>query len=82
MFDNVHAYIDDLLVITKGSFKEHLNRLDTVLQKLVTSGLKIIAIKFCFAAHKLEYLGYWISWDNVHLLAAKVEAIKKWPNQK
>ena len=30
-FEYVCAYIDDLLIITKGSFKDHLKHLDTVL---------------------------------------------------
>ena len=72
--------LDDLLIITKGSFKDHLTHLDTVLEKLETAGLKINATKSCFATHELEYLGYWISQDSIQPLAAKVEAI--WQNQK
>ena len=30
-FEYVHAYIDDLLIITKGSFEDHVKHLDTVL---------------------------------------------------
>ena len=75
-FDYVWAYIDDLLVITKGSFDDHLSHLDRVLEKLEEAGLKINASKSCFAAHKLEYLGYWISRDGIQPLATKVDAIK------
>ena len=64
-FDYVQAYIDDLLVITKGSFDDHLIQLEMVLEKLEEAGLKINASKSCFAAHKLEYLGYWISQDSI-----------------
>ena len=39
-FDYVRAYIDDLLVITKGSFNDHLIHLDRVLEKLEEAGLK------------------------------------------
>ena len=76
-FDYVCAYIDNLLIITKGSFEEHLKHLDNVLEKIETAGLKINANKSCFAAHELEYLGYWISRDRIQPLAAKVEAIEK-----
>ena len=34
------------------------------------------ASKSCFAAHKLEYLGYWISRDGIQPIATKVDAIK------
>ena len=59
--DYVQVYIDDLLVITKALFDNHLTHLDRVLEKLEKAGLKINATKSCFVAHKLEYLGYWIS---------------------
>ena len=50
-FDYICTYIDDLLVITKGSFEEHLIHLDTVLENIGTAGLKINATKLCFTAH-------------------------------
>ena len=63
--------------MTKGSLEDHLQDLDKVLEKLETAGLKINATKSNFAAHELKYLGYWISWDGIQPLAAKVKAIKK-----
>ena len=39
-FNYVRVYIDDLLIVTKGSFEDHLQDLDTVLEKLKTAGLK------------------------------------------
>ena len=30
----------------------------------------------CFAAHEFEYLGYWISQDDIQPLTTKIEAIK------
>ena len=76
-FNYVRAYIDDLLIITKGSFEDHLKHLDNILEKLETEGFKINATKSCFVAHELEYLGYWISRDGIQPLATKVEAIIK-----
>ena len=70
-FDYASVF-DDILVITKASFEEHLNHLDTILEKIGKAGLKIHAIKLCFAAHKLEYLSYWISRDGIQPLASKV----------
>ena len=60
--------------MTKRSFEDHLRDLDTVLEMLETAGLKINATKSNFAAHELKYIGYWISWDGIQPLAAKVEA--------
>ena len=57
-FENVQAYIDDLLVLTKSSFEDHLVKLDSVLKKLKGAGLKINANKSFFAHEELEYLSY------------------------
>ena len=57
----VRAYIDDLLIITSGSYADHLEKLGVVLQKLRKAGLKVNAKKSFFAKDELEYLGYWIT---------------------
>ena len=69
-------YIDNLLLVTKGSFEDYLRDLDTFLEKIETAGLKINATKSNVAAHELEYLGYWISMGGIQLLDSKVEAIE------
>jgi hypothetical protein len=51
----VRAYIDDLLVITNGSFEEHLAKLDVVLGRLRRAGLKVNAEKSKFCTGELEY---------------------------
>ena len=53
----VRTYIDDLLCLTKGSFKDHLEKLERVLFKLKEAGLKVNAKKSFFARPELEYLG-------------------------
>jgi len=73
----VRAYIDDLLVTTKGSFADHLVKLEAVLAKLEEAGLKVNATKSFFAREGLEYLGYWISRDGIQPLTSKVEAIQR-----
>ena len=81
-FEYVQAYIDDLLIVTKGSFEDNLWDLDIVLEKLEMVGLKINAKKSNFAIHKLEYSGYWISQDSIQPLASKIEAINNYNAQK
>ena len=71
----VRAYIDDLLVITKGSFEDHLAKLDKVLVKLRKAGLKVNAKKSFFAKNELEYLGYWITQNGIQPTTKKVDAI-------
>ncbi len=54
----VRAYIDNLLVITKDSLDDHLDKLKQVFIRLCDAGLKISATKSIFCAQETEYLGY------------------------
>jgi len=54
----VRAYIDDLLVITRGALEDHLVKLGEVLRRLREAGLKVNAAKSFLCTHKIEYLGY------------------------
>ena len=76
-FEDVRAYIDDILLLTKGDWEEHLVRLDKVLTKLKNAGLKVNAKKSFFGRSELEYLGYWITKEGVQPLPSKVEAIQQ-----
>ena len=39
-FEFIRAYIDDLLIITKGYLSDHLEKLEQTLQKLKENGIK------------------------------------------
>ena len=53
----IAAYINDFLLISKGSFKDHLDKLDQVLNKLKAAGLKINKSKSFFAQEDLNTYG-------------------------
>ncbi len=42
------AYIDDLLILTTGSFDKHLVHIETVLSQLSEAGLKVNTTKRFF----------------------------------
>ena len=69
------AYIDDLLVVTKGDLQTHLNQLEQVLTRLSEAGLKVNASKSHFCCDELEYLGYLITTSGVRPTMKKVHAI-------
>jgi Reverse transcriptase (RNA-dependent DNA polymerase) len=71
----VRTYIDDLLVITNGSFEDHLTKLDRVLERVEAAGLKINAGKSFFCQAELEYLGYWITREGILPVPKKVQAM-------
>ena len=73
--DFVRTYIDDLLTLTKGTFEDHLEKLERVLFRLKESGLKVNAKKSFFAKNELECLGCWIAREGIKPLPDKAKAI-------
>ena len=71
------AYLDDLIIISKGGFQEHLDQLEVTLTRLSEAGLRINASKSHFCQTELEYLGYWITRNGIRPVTKKVEAIQK-----
>src|SRR5688500_8305373 len=71
------AYLDNLFLITKGNFDEHLDQLEQALTRLSDAGLKINASKSSFCQTELEYLGYWINQNGIRPVTKIVEAIQK-----
>ena len=61
----VRVYIDELLHVTKGSWKKHLSILEEMFTRLQKAGLKVNARKSCFGAHKFDYLGYHVTREGV-----------------
>ena len=72
----VQAYINDLLVTSCSTFKEHLERLEKVFSQLSKVGLKVNANKSHFAEFEIKYLGYWITRQGIQPLPKKVEALQ------
>jgi RNase H-like domain found in reverse transcriptase/Reverse transcriptase (RNA-dependent DNA polymerase) len=73
--DFVRAYLDDVLVATKGSYQDHLQNLEQLFQKLDTARLCINIEKSAFATQEFEYLGYLVTTAGIRPLPSKMEAI-------
>jgi hypothetical protein len=71
----VRAYMDDMLIITRRTLDEHLQKMETVLTRLQDAGLKIDAAKSLFCAHDIEYFGYILTRDGIKPQPKKVQAI-------
>jgi hypothetical protein len=61
----VRAYIDDLLIITRGTLEDHLSKIETVLTRLYDAGLKVNVAKPFFCTHEIEYLGYILTREGI-----------------
>jgi len=71
----VRVYIDDLLVITKGDWQDHLQKLSQVFDRLSEVGLKVNIKKSFFGQTEVEYLGYMITRNGIKPISKKVDAI-------
>ena len=75
--DFVRAYINDILCLTKGTFDDHLEKLERVFVRLQEAGLKVNAKKSFFAQAELEYLGYQITRAGIGPITKKVDAMMR-----
>jgi len=71
----VRAYINDLLVITRGTLEDHLEQLGEVLRRLRQAGLKVNAAKSFSCTHEIEHLGYILTRGGIKPQPQKVQAI-------
>jgi Reverse transcriptase (RNA-dependent DNA polymerase) len=69
------AYIDDLLIISKVSWEQHLHNLEPKLHRLQQKVLKVNANKSSFGAHKVEFLGYWITRHVIQPIAKQIQML-------
>ncbi len=74
-FENVRAYLDHLLYISKLSLEDHLEKLEEVLRQLCDAGIKVNGAKSTFCALEIEYLGYLLTRDGIKPQSNKVQAI-------
>ena len=61
----IRAYIDDLLIITRGTLDDHIEKIEIVLARLRDAGLKVNAAKSFFCTHEIEYLGYILTREGI-----------------
>jgi hypothetical protein len=61
----VQAYMDGLLIITRGILDGHLQKMETVLTRLRDARLKVNAAKSLFCTHEIEYLGYILTREGI-----------------
>jgi hypothetical protein len=71
----VRAYIDNLLVITRGTLEDHLDKLREVIRRLRKAGFKVNTAKSFFCTHKIEYLSYILTREGIKPQPKKLQAI-------
>jgi hypothetical protein len=71
----VQAYIDDLLITTRGILDDHLSKTETVLTRLHDARLKVNAAELLFCIHEIKYLGYILTREGIKPQPKKMQAI-------
>ena len=56
--DFATAYLDDILIYTNGSRKDHMEKVRRVLRALAKAGLHLDPLKCAFATKEVKYLGF------------------------
>jgi hypothetical protein len=64
-----------MLTTTNSSFNDHLLKLEMVLARLSSAGMRVNISKSKFFADQIEYLGYWITRHGIQPMHNKVEEI-------
>ena len=73
------AYLDDILIFSSGSLRDHQRKVSTVLQRLADAGLQLDVDKCEFEVQSTKYLGFIVeAGKGVRMDPAKVEAIQNW----
>ena len=67
--DYIQAYLDDILIITKGTYEDHLWQVNEVLTRLNKARLQVNLPKSKLAIQELEYLGYCLMPKGIHPMA-------------
>ncbi len=74
----VTAYLDDVLVYSRGTYGEHVGHVKKVLKKMKEYGLYLQPGKCEFHVKETEFLGFIISDKGVKMDPKKVEAVQNW----
>ena len=56
--NSVFVYIEDILIVTKGTKQDHLNKVREVMEILDETDLQLKAEKYMIAQESIEWLGY------------------------
>ena len=63
------------MILTKGDWIDHVQKLELTLNKLKKKGFKCNIEESFFVQTKMEYLGFWVTRDGVKPTNKNIEAI-------
>ena len=72
---NTYVFLDDILVVTKGSKENHYKVVETVLTKLNKANVRLKWEKCNLAQNEIEWLGYKLTQNGISPINTKIQAI-------
>ena len=72
---NTYCFLDDILIVSKGSLEEHKSYVMNCLKRLDDENTRIILHKCHFGQLEVDWLGYHISQSGISPLEGKTAAI-------
>ena len=75
--NSVFVYIDDILIVTKGTKQEHVNKVKEVMRVLDDANLQLKAGKCIIAQESIECLGYKLSRTGISPINTKSQGISE-----
>jgi hypothetical protein len=80
--DFVIVYLDDILIFSKGSKEDHIEKVKKVLRKL-TPYDRLLKLKKCeFFKKEVAFLGHIVTTEGIRMDPEKIKAILEWPTPK
>ena len=70
-------FIDDILIVGKGTWEQHLAQVGQVLEILLRNGFQVNPLKSYWGQSEVDYLGYVISKKGIRPQTKKIQAILK-----
>nr|OQO30940.1 hypothetical protein B0A51_04167 [Rachicladosporium sp. CCFEE 5018] len=74
----VFAYMDDILVFTRGPLQQHIRDVQAVFERLSTTSFKTAPEKCEFHKKSVKFLGFMIGTDGIKIDPEKTTSIREW----
>ena len=72
---NTYVFLDDILIVTKGTKEKHFEAVKQVLKRLGNANVRLKREKCKFAEEEIEWLGYKLSQTGIKPINSKVQAL-------
>ena len=71
---NTYVFLDDILIVTKGTKEKHFEAVKQVLKRMDNTNVRLKWEKCKFAEEEIEWLGYKLSQTGIKQINSKVQA--------